>query len=90
MTYGGFLEELETQDAVIRNLEIIGEATKNLSAELRARHTDVPWNGMAGLRDRLFHGYFGVNLDVVWHIATVDLPELTVQIEAMRRGGLGD
>lgn len=53
MTYGGFLEELETQDAVIRNLEIIGEATKNLSAELRARHTDVPWRGMAGLRDRL-------------------------------------
>jgi uncharacterized protein with HEPN domain len=90
MTYDGFLGNLETQDAVIRNLEIIGEATKNLSAELRAAQPDIPWKGMAGLRDRLIHDYFGVNLDIVWQIAAVDLPELTAQIGAMRHGDLGD
>ena len=83
MTYDEFLANTQTQDAVIRNLEIIGEATKNLSTGLRAKHPDVPWRGMAGVRDRLIHDYFGVNLDIVWQIATGELPEVKSRIEQM-------
>lgn len=83
MTYDGFLADIKTQDAVIRNLEIIGEATRNLSAELRAEYPSVPWKGMVGVRDRLIHHYFGVNLDIVWDIATRELVELESQVEAI-------
>ncbi|MXV78245.1 DUF86 domain-containing protein, partial [Candidatus Poribacteria bacterium] len=55
------LDDIKTQDAVIRNLEVIGEATKNLSSELRNRYPSVPWKGMAGARDRLIHHYSGVD-----------------------------
>lgn len=65
MTYETFLMDTKTQDAVIRNLEIIGEATKNLSEHIRRKYPDVPWRSMAGVRDRLIHHYFGVNLDIV-------------------------
>lgn len=81
ITYEAFLADIKTQDAVIRNLEIIGEATKSLSAELRAKYVDVPWRGMAGVRDRLIHHYFGVNLDIVWQIASGELPEVASQIQ---------
>jgi len=85
MTYEAFLADTRTQDAVVRNLEIIGEATKNLSSELRAQHPDMPWKGMAGVRDRLIHQYFGVNLDVVWHIVTTELPDVASRIDEMIR-----
>ena len=83
MTYEAFLADTKTQDAVIRNLEIIGEATKNLSTELRTRYPDVPWKGMAGVRDRRIHHYFGVNLDIVWHIVTAELSTLALQVEVI-------
>lgn len=81
MTYEVFLVDIKTQDAVIRNLEIIGEATKNLSEGLREKHPDIPWKGMAGIRDRLIHHYFGVNLDIVWQIAVAELPKVASQVE---------
>ena len=81
MTYDEFLADIKTQDAVIRNLEIMGEATKNMSAGLRAKYPDVPWREMAGVRDRLIHHYFGVNLDIIWHIVTAELPEVASQVE---------
>jgi len=81
MTYQAFLEDTKTQDAVVRNLEIIGEATKNLSKELRERYSDVPWKGMAGVRDRLIHHYFGVNLDIVWQIVRDELPKVASQLD---------
>jgi uncharacterized protein with HEPN domain len=87
MTYEAFMADTRTQDAVIRNLEIIGEATKNLSAELRAKYPDIPWKGMAGVRDRLIHHYFGVNLDIVWHIITTELPDVTSRIKEILRNG---
>jgi uncharacterized protein with HEPN domain len=83
MTYDRFLADTKTQDAIIRNLEIMGEATKGLSTELREKYPEVPWRGMAGIRDRLIHHYFGVNLDIVWDIASVELPVLASQIEAI-------
>jgi len=70
LTYDQFLEDLKTQDAVIRNLSIIGEAAKNISNELKLIHSQINWRGLAGLRDRLIHHYFGVNVDIVWMIIT--------------------
>ncbi len=81
MAYDRFLADVKTQDAVIRNLEIIGEATKSLSAQLRIKYPDMPWKGMAGVGDRLIHHYFGVNLDIVWDIVEVELPLLESQIK---------
>jgi uncharacterized protein with HEPN domain len=83
MAYDRFLADIKTQDAFVRNLEIIGEATKSVSTELREKNPDVPWKGMTGVRDRLIHHYFGVNLDIVWDIVTVELPALESQIEAI-------
>jgi uncharacterized protein with HEPN domain len=83
MTYAAFLEDTKTQDAVIRNLEIIGEATKNLSTRLQDTYSDVPWKSIAGMRDRLIHGYFGVNVDIVWGVIITELTELTKQIAEM-------
>ena len=87
MTYETFLADIKTQDAVLRNLEILGEATKNLSTELRAKYPDLPWKGMAGIRDRLIHHYFGVNFDIVWQIITTELSEVARQIEEIIQKG---
>lgn len=85
MSYKRFLADTKTQDAVVRNLEIIGEAVKGISSDFRRRHKDVDWKGMAGMRDRLIHHYFGVNLDVVWSVVQEKLPGLQGQIEAILR-----
>ena len=77
LDYESFVKDTKTQDAVIRNLEILGEATKNLSEAFRVAHAGVPWKSMAGARDRLIHHYFGVNLDIVWQIVSTDLPQVT-------------
>jgi uncharacterized protein with HEPN domain len=76
LTYEAFLLDTKTQDAIVRNLEIIGEAAKNISDRLRAAHPAIPWKSMAGVRDRLVHDYFGVNFDIVWEIISNDLPKV--------------
>jgi uncharacterized protein with HEPN domain len=67
--------------SLVRLLEIIGEAARGISEEFRQNHPDLPWNKMVGMRDRLIHGYFDVNLDVVWETITEDLPDLVAQLE---------
>ncbi|CAK8712901.1 DUF86 domain-containing protein [Candidatus Electrothrix aarhusensis] len=81
----GFFEDIKTQDAVIRNIEIIGEATKNLSDEIRNNHPEIPWKNLAGMRDRLIHHYFGVNLDIVWDVVKEELPQLLQNINRIKR-----
>lgn len=85
VSYEQFRKDTKTQDAVIRTLEIIGEATKGLSSELRANYADVPWRSMAGLRDRLIHSYFGINLDIVWQIANDELPPVAQRVREIAR-----
>jgi uncharacterized protein with HEPN domain len=71
-----FSKDTKTIYAVVRALEIIGEATKNLPNSLRLHHPEVPWKDMAGFRDKVVHGYFGVDLEVVWDTAVEDAPFL--------------
>jgi len=80
MDYQGFLEDLKTQDAVVRNIEIIGEAVKKLPKSFTSKHPGMPWKEMAGTRDKLIHDYFGVNYDILWDIANNELPAILVKI----------
>lgn len=74
-SYEKFVEDELVFDAVIRNLEIIGEAAKNIPEEIRKKHVDIPWNRMIGLRNIVTHGYFGIDLGIIWEIITRNLPE---------------
>jgi uncharacterized protein with HEPN domain len=67
--------------AVVRLLEILGEAAKNVSKEYRRNYPAIPWSQIAGTRDRLIHGYFDVDIDIVWKIISTDLPPLISQLE---------
>lgn len=78
-----FGEDVKTQDAVIRRIEIIGEAVKNLPVEFKKKHPEIEWREIAGMRDKLIREYFGVNLDMVWETANRDLPELKKQISEL-------
>lgn len=78
-----FMADLKTQSAVVRQIEVIGEAVKNLSAELVASETGVPWRQIAGTRDRLIHGYFKVDLDAVWAMVEQDLPPLKENVRRL-------
>lgn len=71
-----FVDNDMVQDAVLRNLEIIGEATKNLSNDFRDKNPDIPWRKMAGMRDILIHDYLGIDLFAVWETIERDLPNL--------------
>ena len=78
-----FMSSSHWQDAVIRQLEIIGEATKRLSTKLCSKHPDIPWPRIAGLRDVLIHDYMGVDINAVWEITQQNLPVLKTRVEAI-------
>ena len=73
--YDTFLNNQMLIDAVIRNLEIIGEAARNVSEEARNKYPEIPWRNMIGLRNILIHQYFGVDESIVWEVIKVNLPE---------------
>lgn len=83
--YDAFCADIKTQDAVMRNLEIIGKATKQLSETVRQQAPHIPWRNIARMRDKLIHHYFGVNLDIVWHVVQDDLTPLTTAIDSILR-----
>jgi uncharacterized protein with HEPN domain len=71
------------QDAVIRNIEIIGEATKKISSDLKSQYKEIPWKEMSGMRDKLIHDYFGVGVDVVWKTVKEDIPYLKLLFQSI-------
>src|SRR3989338_5066989 len=75
-----FFNNKEKQNAVIRSLEVIGEAVKNIPNEFREKYSGVEWKEAAGTRDKITHHYFGVNLETVWEIVTINLPKLKEQM----------
>lgn len=78
-----FLQDHKTQSAVIRQIEIIGEAVRHLSDSLTSASPDIPWRLIAGTRDRLIHGYFKVDLEAVWGMVAEDLPKLQSRVEEL-------
>lgn len=78
-----FMSDKMRQDALLRKLEIIGEAVKNLSEDSKRRRADIPWREIAGMRDRLTHDYFGVDLALVWVTVQKDIPNLKAAVEQL-------
>lgn len=78
-----FYVDRKTQDAVIRNIEIVGQAVKGISEATRALEPGVPWRQIAGMRDKLIHEYFGVDLALVWDVVERDLPNVRLKLEGL-------
>ena len=83
MSYEEFVKDTKTVYAVIRALEIVGEAAKNIPEDARKKYPDIPWRSMAGMRDKLIHAYFGVRLERVWEVVKRDIPNLKPKFERM-------
>jgi uncharacterized protein with HEPN domain len=78
-----FQQDEKTVDAVVRNLEIIGEAARRIPAEFASRHANVPWRQVSGLRNRIVHDYFGLDLEIIWQVIRHDLPQLENQLAGL-------
>ena len=79
---GAFFADRMRQDATLRKLEVIGQAVKNLSEDMKSRQPHIPWKQIAGMRDKVIHDYFGVNLEIVWAVVEKELPKLAEAIRA--------
>jgi uncharacterized protein with HEPN domain len=86
-TFEEFVKDAKTVDAVIRNLEIIGEAAKHISKRVKEKHHDIDWKAMAGMRNILAHEYFGVRMGIIWKTIGERLPELRHKIEEILTEG---
>jgi len=84
MTRDQFLTDEKTIDAVVRNLEVIGEAVRWLPQESKIRHTNISWGQIAGLRNRIVHDYFGLDLEIIWQVLQTSLPEFKRQLAEVR------
>ena len=81
MTFEEFANDQKTVLSVTKCIEVVGEATKRIPDSIREKYPKIPWRDMTGMRDRLVHGYFTVNLDIVWMTVTVEFPELRPMME---------
>lgn len=80
---GAFLRDEDRRRAFVRSLEIVGEAAKRLPPEVRAEAAEIDWRAMAGMRDRLIHGYFAVDYELVWDVVVSEVPSLRVQVRSL-------
>lgn len=83
LTYESFSKDEKTIDAVVRNLEIIGEAAKNVPSEVTGRYNDVNWEKMVSMRNKIMHEYFGIDVEILWQTIRENLPELKEQIQKL-------
>ncbi len=83
VSFSQFENDFRINFAVVRALEIIGEAAKRLPDELRLRYPDIPWKGMSGMRDRIIHGYDNVDLQIVWDVVKRDIPQIKPKIDSI-------
>ena len=81
ITLDEFLENETLKRAIVRSLEIIGEATKKIPGDIKYKWKEIEWKSMAGMRDKLIHDYFGINYSIVWDVIKNKIPKLTKQIE---------
>ncbi|MDP2215785.1 MAG: DUF86 domain-containing protein [Methanolobus sp.] len=80
LTYDQFVEDEKTQFAVIRAIEVIGEAAKNIPDPVKNKHLSIPWRNITGMRDKLIHAYFGVDMEILWKAATIEVPGIEPKI----------
>lgn len=85
MDFDSFTKDEKTVYAVIRAVEIIGEAAAKIPEDVRAKHPNVPWREVKGMRNKLVHDYFGVNMEVIWQTIHEDLPELIEALQSISR-----
>jgi uncharacterized protein with HEPN domain len=84
MSFDDFFRDKKTINAVIRSLEVMGEAAKRVPEGIRANYPEIPWKRMAGMRDKLIHEYAGVDLETVWDVATEELPAIKPMLERLK------
>lgn len=87
LDFEGFSKETMIVDAVVRNFEIIGEAAKQIPEDTKKKYDGIPWKEITGMRDKLSHGYFGVDIEIVWKTAEKRLPELKQVIKTLLEVG---
>ncbi len=83
ISFDTFVNDKKTINAVVRSLEIIGEASKHVPEEIRLKKPDVPWKNMAGLRDRCIHGYIGIDYEMIWNVIKIDIPRIRLSIQSL-------
>lgn len=81
LTYEEFFRDIKTSYAVIRAIEIVGEAVKNIPDSVKADYPNIPWHKMAGMRNKIAHEYFGISMKIVWKVAKEELPNIKPDIE---------
>jgi uncharacterized protein with HEPN domain len=81
MTYEEFIKDRKTLNAVVRSIEIIGEASKNIPETIKIKHKELPWKQMAGMRDKLIHAYFGIDVETLWKAVKDNIPPLKKSIQ---------
>ena len=81
LTYDDFVKDNKTIDAVVRNLETIGEAAKQIDEETKKKYDDIPWREIVDFRNRIIHGYFVIDYEIIWQIISKDLPDLKQKVE---------
>ena len=84
LDHDAFIKDDKTIDSVVRNLEIIGEAANRLPEDFRAQHTEIEWRRIIGLRNRIVHDYFDIDVEIVWEIIQKDLPNLKSKLSIIR------